>query len=50
VKTVELRSVILEKGEQSAILGLPEPRDAAGEHPGPNPQPPKESFTQSDGY
>jgi hypothetical protein len=43
VKTVELRSVILEKGEQSAILGLPEPRDATGEHPAPNPQPLKDT-------
>jgi hypothetical protein len=39
VKTVELRSVILEKGEQSATLRLPEPRDASGENPPPNPPP-----------
>ena len=31
VKTVSLRSVTLEKGEQSAILGLPQPRDTPGE-------------------
>ena len=31
VKTVGLRSVTLEKGEQSAILGLPQPRDPPGE-------------------
>ena len=36
VKTVSLRSVIVEKGEQSAILGLPEPRDTPGEQPAPN--------------
>ncbi len=31
VKTVSSRSVTLEKGEQSAILGLPQPRDTPGE-------------------
>jgi hypothetical protein len=31
VKSVSLRSVTLEKGEQSAILGLPQPRDTPGE-------------------
>ena len=31
VKTVGLRSVTLEKGGQSAILGLPQPRDPPGE-------------------
>jgi general secretion pathway protein N len=40
VKTVSLRSVVVEKGEQSAILGLPEPRDAPGELPSPNSPPP----------
>ena len=40
VKTVSLRSVVVEKGEQSAILGLPEPRDAPGEQPWPNSPPP----------
>jgi general secretion pathway protein N len=40
VKTVNLRSVIVEKGEQSAILGLPEPRDTPGEQPPLNSSPP----------
>ncbi len=31
VKTISLRSVTVEKGEQSAILGLPQPRDTPGE-------------------
>src|SRR5271166_2927996 len=31
VKTVSSRSVTVEKGEQSAILGLPQPRDTPGE-------------------
>ena len=31
VKTISLRSVTLEKGEQSAILGLPQPRDTPSE-------------------
>ena len=36
VKTVSLRSVTVEKGEQSAILGLPQPRDTPGEPTAPN--------------
>jgi hypothetical protein len=40
VKTVSLRSVVVEKGEQSAILGLPEPRNTPGEEPLPNSPPP----------
>jgi len=40
VKTVSSRSVVVEKGEQSAILGLPEPRDTPGEQPSPNSPPP----------
>ncbi len=31
VKTVSFSSVTVEKGEQSAILGLPQPRDTPGE-------------------
>jgi general secretion pathway protein N len=31
VKTISLRSVTLEKGEQSTTLGLPQPRDTPGE-------------------
>ena len=42
VKTVNLRSIVVEKGEQSAILGLPEPRVASGEHPAPNSPPPRD--------
>jgi hypothetical protein len=40
VKTVELRSVTLEKGAQSAILNLPEPRETSGEHPAASSHPP----------
>ncbi|HME84033.1 MAG TPA: hypothetical protein VKG91_05645 [Roseiarcus sp.] len=40
VKTVGLRSVVVEKGDQSAILGLPEPRDTPGEQPSLNSPPP----------
>jgi general secretion pathway protein N len=37
LKTVKLRSVIVEKGEQSAVLALPKPLDTSGEQPSPNP-------------
>jgi general secretion pathway protein N len=37
LKTVKLRSVIVEKGEQSTVLALPEPLDTSGEQPSPNP-------------
>ena len=37
LKTVKLRSVIVEKGEQSAILALPERLEKAGEEPPANP-------------
>ena len=40
LKTVSLRSVVVEKGEQSAILGLPEPRDTPGEQLSSNSPPP----------
>jgi hypothetical protein len=40
LKTVSLRSAVVEKGEQSAILGLPEPRDMLGEQASPNSPPP----------
>jgi len=36
LKTVKLRSVVVEKGDQSAILALPNRLDA-GEQPSPNP-------------
>jgi hypothetical protein len=37
VKTVTLGSVTLEKGEQSATFGLPQPRNAPGEQAAFNP-------------
>jgi general secretion pathway protein N len=37
LKTVKLRSVVVEKGEQSTVLALPEPLDTSGEQPSPNP-------------
>jgi hypothetical protein len=37
LKTVKLRSVIVEKGEQSVILSLPEPLDTSGEQSSQNP-------------
>jgi general secretion pathway protein N len=37
LKTVKLRSVIIEKGDQSTTLELPKPLDTPGEQPPPNP-------------
>src|SRR5208337_1686183 len=37
LKTVKLRSVVVEKGDQSAILELPKPLDTSGEQPSANP-------------
>jgi hypothetical protein len=37
LKAVKLRSVIVEKNEQSAILALPDRLDTSGEQPSPNP-------------
>ncbi len=37
LKTVKLRSIVVEKGEQSATLALPEPLDASSEQLSPNP-------------
>jgi hypothetical protein len=37
LKTVKLRSVVIEKGDQSAVLQLPNRLDASGEQPSQNP-------------
>ena len=37
LKTVNLRSVVVEKGDQSAVLELPKPLDRSGEQPSANP-------------
>lgn len=37
LKTVKLRSIVVEKGEQSATLALPEPLDASSDQLSPNP-------------
>ena len=37
LKTVKLRSVVVEKGDQSAVLQLPNRLDASGEQPSQNP-------------
>lgn len=37
LKTIELRSVIVEKGERSAVLALPKRLDTPGEQPSANP-------------
>ena len=37
LKTVKLRAVVVEKGDQSAVLALPNRLDASGEQPSQNP-------------
>ena len=50
VKTVSLRSVTLEKGEQSAILGLPQPRDTPGEQTALSSPRPEAASPARDGF
>jgi general secretion pathway protein N len=39
LQSVKSRSIIVEKGERSVTLALPEPLDASGRPPAPNPPP-----------